>query len=151
MRLDASWGSCFMCDPFLQPRLRAPLTQTGSEVSAKRSLAALCPSPGPACYLATISSDFYQVLCERARKAVAGILGYGMESGVDAIPPSKAELAAVTRTLSPRGSETWNRDPGDFRLKGQGEMERSFILKFERKPTPLLMQKMVTRRLPDCT
>ena len=75
-------------------------------------------------------------------------MGYGMEFGVDAIPPSKAELTAVTRTLSPQGSETWNRDPGDFRLKGQGEMERSFILKFERKPTPLLMQKNGYKETP---
>ena len=66
----------------------------------------LCPSPGLACYVATISSDFYQVLWERARKEVAAILGYGMQFGIDAIPLSKAKLTAVTRTLSPEESET---------------------------------------------
>lgn len=77
----------------------APLTRMGSEVSAKRSLALALE--GRSVTSPPSLMTFTRFSWERAWKEVAGILGYGMEFGVDAIPPSKAELTAVTRTLSP--------------------------------------------------
>lgn len=96
IRLDTSSGSHFMCGPFLQPRLRAPLTN-GSEVSAKEPLLALegCSGvPQSRAGVFVCHLFFYQVVWERAWKEVAAILGYGMRFGVDAIPQaSKADCS----------------------------------------------------------
>ena len=149
LQVGCLFGKLFRVQFLSAAEAAAPLTRMGSEVSAKRSLALALE--GCSVTLPPSPMTFTRFRGKEPRKRWLG--SWVMEWSLVLIqsPPSKAERTAVTRTLSPQGSETWNRDPGDFRLKGQGKMQKGLILQFERKPMPLLMEKMITRRLPDCT